>query len=102
MKKTIVELVDDIDGSPAAGTVTFELDGERYAIDLSDMNRARLRSALKPFMRAGRRLTLPETIAKPGKPSHKAVREWATSNGIDVPARGRVSHTLIGQYLDAA
>ena len=53
-------------------------------------------------MRAGRRLTLPETIAKPGKPSHKAVREWATSNGIDVPARGRVSHTLIGQYLDAA
>lgn len=102
MQRTIIELVDDIDGSPAAGTVEFELDGKRYAVDLSEMNRARLRSALEPYILAGRQLALPGVVAKPGEPSHKAVREWATANGIDVPARGRVSHAVIGQYLDAA
>lgn len=102
MQKTIVELVDNIDGSAAAGTVKFELDGERYAIDLSEANAARLRSALKPFISAGRHLSLPEVVSRPGKPSHKAVREWAAANGIGVPARGRVSHAVVGQYLNAA
>jgi hypothetical protein len=34
-QKIHVELVDDIDGSPAAETVTFGLDGTEYQIDLS-------------------------------------------------------------------
>jgi hypothetical protein len=49
-----VELVDDIDGNPAAETVDFGLDGVHYTIDLSRDNAAQLRSALRPYLRKAR------------------------------------------------
>jgi hypothetical protein len=49
-----VQLVDDIDGGPAAETVDFGLDGVRYTIDLSADNAARLRSTLAPYLRRAR------------------------------------------------
>ena len=42
-KKTVVEWVDDIDGTAASETVTFTIDGSRYEIDLSEKNAAKLR-----------------------------------------------------------
>jgi Mg-chelatase subunit ChlI len=51
-----VELVDDIDGSPAAETVDFGLDGVRYTIDLSKDNAAQLRSTLRPYVRKAREM----------------------------------------------
>jgi hypothetical protein len=45
-KQTQWALVDDLDGSPAATTVEFGLDGQSYAIDLSAENVAKLRAAL--------------------------------------------------------
>ena len=47
--------VDDIDGSPAEGTVRFGLDGTEYEIDLNPTNAEALRHALAPFVKAGRR-----------------------------------------------
>ena len=41
-----VKFVDDLDGSDAAGTVSFGLDGKTYEIDLSDDNAAKLRDSL--------------------------------------------------------
>ena len=41
-----VKFVDDLDGSDAAGTVSFGLDGRTYEIDLSDDNAAKLRDSL--------------------------------------------------------
>jgi hypothetical protein len=40
-----VKFVDDLDGSDAAGTVSFAIDGRAYEIDLSKDNAARLRLA---------------------------------------------------------
>ena len=47
-----VKFVDDLDGSDAAGTVSFGLDGRAYEIDLSDDNAARLRDSLASFIAA--------------------------------------------------
>ena len=47
-----VKFVDDLDGSDAAGTVSFAIDGRAYEIDLSDDNAARLRESLVSRNRA--------------------------------------------------
>lgn len=47
--------VDDIDGSRAAHTVAFALDGQRFEIDLSDAHAARLREVFAPYIAAGRK-----------------------------------------------
>ncbi|MDI2029862.1 Lsr2 family protein [Saccharopolyspora sp. TS4A08] len=49
-----VDLVDDIDGSPAKHTVTFALDGVTYEIDLSESNAQALRSLLDRYIKASR------------------------------------------------
>ncbi|MEB3365775.1 Lsr2 dimerization domain-containing protein [Saccharopolyspora mangrovi] len=49
-----VDLVDDIDGSPAKHTVTFALDGVSYEIDLNDGNAKALRSVLDRYIKAAR------------------------------------------------
>ncbi len=54
-QKIHVELVDDVDGSPAAETVSFGLDGVQYQIDLSEGNATALREALAPYIGHGRR-----------------------------------------------
>lgn len=42
-KRTITMLVDDLDGSKAAETVSFAVDGVSYEIDVSEENAAKLR-----------------------------------------------------------
>jgi Lsr2 len=51
----MVHLVDDLDGSEAGETMSFPLDTKDYVIDLSDLNAAKLRDALAPFVAAARR-----------------------------------------------
>ena len=50
-----VKFVDDLDGSDAAGTVSFAIDGRAYEIDLSEDNAARLRDSLASFVAAARK-----------------------------------------------
>ncbi|KAA5837350.1 Lsr2 family protein [Saccharopolyspora hirsuta] len=50
-----VELVDDIDGSPANHTVTFALDGVTYEIDLNDEHAQDLRAILTRYVEAARK-----------------------------------------------
>ena len=56
MRQTVVELVDDIDGSVARESVRFGLDGTEYEIDLSETNAAKFRETLAPFVQASRKL----------------------------------------------
>ena len=56
-KKVTVTLVDDFDGEGAADeTVEFAVDGVTYEIDLSAKNAKALRSDLKKWVEAGRRV----------------------------------------------
>lgn len=98
-QKVHIVLVDDLDGSEATESVSFGLDGTSYEIDLNDANAARLRDALAEFVgharkvgsasrRGGRRSS---AAAASTGPSAREIRDWARSNGYDVPDRGRVS-----------
>lgn len=115
-QKIHVELVDDIDGSPAAETVTFGLDGTSFQIDLSEGNATALREALAPYIGharrgsggsggsgSGGRRRSGATSASSGKSGVPAaeIRQWARANGWDVPDRGRVSAEVRQAYADA-
>jgi len=109
-QKVNIVLVDDIDGSEATETVSFGLDGTSYEIDLNDTNAAALRDALAGYVgharkvgsaRRGRRTSAAAAAAAAGGPSAREIRDWARSNGYDVPDRGRVS-AEVREAFDAA
>ena len=58
-QRTITQLIDDLDGTVIPGgmgrTVLFEFDGTSYEIDLTDAHLDELRTALAPYVAAGRR-----------------------------------------------
>ncbi len=93
-QKVHIVLEDDLDGSEASETVTFGLDGKTYEIDLNEKNAAKLRDALAQYVAAarstsGRRGGRKSAATNLG-PSAREVRDWARSNGYDVPDRGRI------------
>ena len=103
MAKVIeTRLVDDLDGSEAAETVKFGLDGKSYVIDLSKSNARALRSALKKYVAASsadRGSTPTRRRGSATGPDPKAVREWAARNKIKLSSRGRIPGPVVEQYL---
>lgn len=106
-QKVNIILVDDLDGSEATETVSFGLDGTTYEIDLNDTNATALREALSGYIGHGRKVGSGprrggrRSAAAAGGPSAKEIRDWARSNGFDVPDRGRVSAEVREAYLKA-
>jgi hypothetical protein len=110
-QRTILELVDDLDGGQADETVTFALDGVEFEIDLSADNAARLRDTVAEYVgharRTGGRKQRGAAPAKTvtstgnGKPDTQAVREWARSQGETVAERGRVPQALVIRFQEA-
>ena len=91
-----VVLVDDLDGSDAAETVSFALDGVGYDIDLSNKHAGDLRKALALYVgharrTGGRRKSGKRSSSAAGGTSAAEIRAWARDNGWDVPERGRVA-----------
>ena len=100
-----VTLVDDLDGSKAAETVVFSLDGASYEIDLNKRNAATLRKALTEFVENGRRVKQGSPLdkrvqqrARRSGVNSAAIREWAAAQGIAVSERGRISADVVSQY----
>ena len=94
-QKVHIVLEDDLDGSDAAQTVSFGLDGTSYEIDLNDKNAAALRDALATYVGHGRKVTgsrrgRRSAASSNGGHSAKEIRDWARSNGHKVPERGRI------------
>lgn len=52
---TVIELIDDLDGSEATETVRFALDGSEYEIDLAEQNAEARRAELTRFVEAARK-----------------------------------------------
>ena len=106
--KTVVLLEDDTDGSEAAETVRFAIDGVDYEIDLSERNASKLRSALEPYVakarktgkRSGRRRGMARSNGF-GEVDTKAVRKWAEANGIKLNSRGRIPADVLQKYRAA-
>lgn len=93
VQRVEISLVDDLDGTEAAETVAFTLDGTAYEIDLSEKNAAKIRKGLDPYVSAARRVSRNGTARRrstPAGPPAADVRAWAQSNGYEVPERGRI------------
>ncbi len=107
VRKTIIALIDDLDGGTAAETVVFSVDGVCYEIDLSEENAERLRDALTEFVVAARRVNRPtpavgnavgsgtsrhpRPAARPARlrpRDTQQIRDWAPNNP-PVPRRRR-------------
>ncbi|MGY2700650.1 MULTISPECIES: histone-like nucleoid-structuring protein Lsr2 [unclassified Nocardioides] len=106
-QKVNIVLVDDIDGSEATETVSFGLDGTTYEIDLNEKNAAKLRDSLSGYIGHGRKVGAAprrgrrSAAAAANGPSAREIRDWARSNGHDVPDRGRVSADVRAAYDNA-
>jgi hypothetical protein len=101
-------LIDDLDESPADGTVRFALDGTDYEIDLNADHAQQLRDALARYVGAARRTSgsarrPPRTARTPQANGLNTteVREWAKAQGIDVKDRGRIPAELIVKFKTA-
>jgi hypothetical protein len=106
-QKVETRLVDDLDGSDAAETVSFAFEGREYEIDLSQDNAARLRDGLAEFVAAARRTGGGNRRAPAARSASRstydreqalAVREWARANGFEVSERGRIPRIVIEAY----
>lgn len=101
-QKIHIVLEDDLDGGEASETVGFGLDGTSYEIDLNDDNAAALRDALAGYVGNARRVSIARGGRKKSSgagaagngPSAAEIREWARSNGHEVPERGRIPANL--------
>ncbi|ADJ49010.1 lysyl tRNA synthetase-like protein [Amycolatopsis mediterranei S699] len=109
-QKVLVEILDDIDGSAAAQTVQFGLDGVTYEIDLSDDNATALRDELARFIGAGRRIGGRRVRVATGQSTattasdrqrNQEIRAWANANGYEVSERGRLSSEVVSAYEQA-
>jgi hypothetical protein len=107
-QKVQVLLVDDLDGGEADETVTFALDGKTYEIDLTTANADKLREALEPYTKGGRRTggraatSRGKTRASAGAGQDTAkIRAWAKENGYEVNDRGRVPASVREAYEKA-
>ena len=98
-QKIHILLEDDIDGGEASETVAFALDGSSYEIDLNDTNAAGLRDAMASYVGHARKVTggrgrtkkaSTAAAAATNGSSAREIREWARSNGHEVPERGRI------------
>ncbi|MEU5261638.1 Lsr2 family protein [Amycolatopsis sp. NPDC021455] len=109
-QKVLVEMLDDIDGTPAARTIPFALDGVTYEIDLSEENAAALRDELARYISAGRRIGGRKVRVATGQPStttasdrerNQQIRSWANANGYEVSERGRLASEVIAAFEQA-
>jgi hypothetical protein len=106
-QKVHIVLEDDLDGSDATQTVSFALDGTSYEIDLNDKNASARRDAMATYVgharkvTGGRRGRRSSAASGNGGHSAKEIRDWARSNGHDVPERGRIPAS-VREAFDAA
>lgn len=114
VQRRIVQLTDDLDGKSIpegkGGTIRFGLDRQDYEIDLGDRNAKAMRDALRKYLEAARRAgTSRGGGGRSGRPGGgpardydpKAVRAWATAQGIQVSQRGRVPAELVARFRAA-
>ena len=102
-QRVTVVMTDDIDGTEAAETIAFRVDGTAYEIDLSTKNAAKMRQAFGRYIEHARKAAGGRRSGRPRRDRHfsSAVREWAKQQGIQVSERGRIPASVVSQYEEA-
>lgn len=106
-KRTVMHLIDDLDGKAADQTVHFGWAGTNYEIDLSAKNAAALEKALAKYVAAARPVGTSSKVARPSsvastadmgrKEYLAAIRAWAADNGYEA-RRGRIPAAVVSAY----
>ncbi|MEU0529238.1 histone-like nucleoid-structuring protein Lsr2 [Amycolatopsis tolypomycina] len=107
-QQTVIQLVDDLDGSEAHETVEFGLDGVEYQIDLSEANADELRDVLAQYVgharrSGGKKRRSNASSASGAKPQvdreqNQAIRDWARGRGFEISDRGRIPNEVVAAY----
>ena len=101
---------DDIDGTQAAQTVQFGVDGVAYEIDLSGGHASQLREGLAPWIaharkvggkRSARRGVGGTGKATVGREQSAKIRQWGRAHGHQVSDRGRLPQAVQDAYHQA-
>ncbi len=110
MRKEItdVQLIDDIDGSPATTTIEFSVGGKNYIIDLSEQHADEFNKALAPYIEHARHARRAPARKRKSRSSSEAarikrqrnaqIRTWALENGVTVSKRGQLGQDTIAAY----
>jgi hypothetical protein len=111
---TKVITIDDIDGYEGEDVARrdFEVGETKYTLDLGEANFKKLQEVLEllaPFLdkatvvkQAGRsRKGAPDTAPRLRGYSNSDVREWATDEGIEVSARGKIADEIYDKFIAA-
>ena len=107
MASTIsVVITSDLSGAPEATTVNFGWNGRNYQIDLTQEEKTGFETSIQKYVDAAQIAT--------GKPTQRAssrtatggtvpakIRAWASSNGVDVPRRGRIPQDVVRLFNEA-
>jgi hypothetical protein len=108
-----VVLTDDLDGSEAAETITFTVNGQDYEIDLSEENAQRFYDTFDTYIENSRRVERQPAPTRRGRGNGRRrsgsrgrddipqIRAWAESQGMDVSARGRIKKEVLDAYDEA-
>lgn len=103
-QKVDVQLIDDLDGGPAAETVVYMIDGNAYEIDLSEKNAQELRDGFADYITASRRSVArvkrgPKSASANGnKQLSESIRNWAREQGMQISDRGRIKAEIVTAY----
>ncbi|MDR7084724.1 hypothetical protein J2X01_004040 [Arthrobacter ginsengisoli] len=105
-RKVHVQLIDDLSGEDADGTVRFSIDSADYEIDLTADHARELRGVLEKYVTRGRRLrdtpgSRGASTAPTSREETQKIRDWAQAHGYFPSARGRISQNIKKAY-DAA
>jgi Lsr2 len=104
-KHVQTKLLDDIDGSEAAETVSFGVDAVGYEIDLSTAHAAKLRDALAPYVASARpsgdsrtAIRRPSASPRRSRDDLPEVRAWLAGHGYPIKDRGRINDVWLADY----
>ena len=105
-KKTVIKIVDDIDGAELDDyeTVRWAIDGKSYEFDTSPEHAEEFRNHVATYVAASRVVSrAPQRRAAAGTGARPAantrvIREWANANGFTVSDRGRIPADVLAAY----
>jgi hypothetical protein len=98
------------DETPGTETVMFAVDGSTYEIDLCEQHATNLRERFATYVGAARRAggrndssggRSRRRRSRGGSGEAARIREWARSQGLQVPERGRIPAELAERFAAA-
>lgn len=106
-QRQTVTYVSDLSGKEITDndspTVSFGWDGADYTIDLTSTEAEKFYKAVEPYINAGTKVGRKGKARSSSTKSNAAeIRAWAQSNGIDVPARGRIPQEVRDKFEAAS